>query len=77
MIASRVIVVRGSVSEDWGEFEFLTMPSPADRIMIARDGAENYATVVSVHHYPCPLGSGDQPTAEIVAKWTGSGGKLR
>lgn len=79
MIGAKVIVVRGSasVSEDWGEFQFLTMPSPADRIMVVRDGAENYATVISVHHYPAPTGSSETPRAEIVAKWTGSGAKLR
>ena len=79
MIRGKIVVVRGSaaVSEDWGEFEFLSMPSPADRIMVVRDGTENYATVLSVHHYPAPVGGDAQPQAEIVAKWTGSGAKLR
>lgn len=77
MIAAKVIVMRGSVSEEWGDFEFVEMPSPADRVMVAREGVENYATVISVHHYPAATGSGVQPTAEIVAKWTGSGKKLR
>ncbi|GAA0268772.1 hypothetical protein GCM10009127_05780 [Alteraurantiacibacter aestuarii] len=79
MICGKVIMVRGkdSLSEDWGEFEFLALPSPADRIMIIRDATENYSTVLAVHHHPCAAGSGDKPSAEIVAKWTGSGPKIR
>ena len=79
MVSGNLIVVRGTgnESEDWGEFEFLALPSPADRVMVVRAGAENYATVLSVHHYPCPAGSGGEPRIEVVAKWTGSGGRLR
>ncbi|ANY20802.1 hypothetical protein A6F68_02302 [Tsuneonella dongtanensis] len=67
----------GAVSEDWGEFDFVALPSPADRLQVIRDGTENYATVLSVHHQPSPVGSGHPPIAEVVAKWTGSGAKLR
>lgn len=79
MIRGRLIVVRGigDNSEDWGEYEFLTPPSPADRVMVTRDDAENYATVLSVHHYPRPVGGDDEPRIEVVAKWTGSGARLR
>ena len=77
MNEAKLTVLRGSVEEYWGEFEFLTMPSPADRIMVTRDGSENYATVISVHHYPVAKDSGEVPSAEIVAKWTGSAKKLR
>jgi len=79
MICGKIIMVRGkgSISEDWGEFEFLALPSPADRIMVVREGAENYGTVLAVHHYPCVAGSGDKPSAEVVAQWTGSGPKIR
>lgn len=79
MICCNVSVLRakGGESEDWGAFDFLSLPSPGDRIMIQREGAENYATVLSVHHCPSPAGQGEMPTAEVVAKWTGSGHKIR
>ena len=79
MIRGKISVVRGqgNISEDWGEYDFLSAPSPADRLMVERDGVPNYATVLSVHHSPSPVGSGGEPTVEVVAKWTGSGGKLR
>jgi len=79
MVCCNVSVVRGmgADSEDWGAFDFLSLPSPGDRLMIERDGAENYATVLSVHHSPSPISLGLEPTAEVVAKWTGSGHKLR
>jgi hypothetical protein len=80
MVVAKLIVERGSSpqgSEDWGEHEFLGLPSPADRIMVMYQGAENYLTVLCVHHQPQPRGSGIQPLAEVVAKWTGSLPKLR
>ena len=79
MVRCNVSVVRakGGESEDWGRFDFLSLPSPGDRVMIERDGAENYATVISVHHCPRPVGQDMDPTAEVVAKWTGSGHKIR
>ncbi|WFL76746.1 hypothetical protein P7228_12165 [Altererythrobacter arenosus] len=79
MISGKLIVVRGTAnqSEDWGEYEFLALPSPADRVMVQREGAENYATVLAVHHYPRQAGSSDDSTIEIVAKWTGSGPRIR
>ena len=79
MIKGTISIVRGraSTSEDWGEFEFLALPSPADRIMVERDGTEQYATVLSVHHRPVPRGGKGKPAVEIVAKWTGSGHKMR
>ena len=79
MVGGKLIVVRGraGTSEEWGDFDFLAIPSLGDRIMVSREGVENYVTVLSVHHYPVTQGSGDTPTAEIVAKWTGSAPKLR
>lgn len=79
MVSCQIVVVRGkaSSSEAWGEFDLLALPSPGDRIMIERDGAENYATVLSVHHYPVLSGEGLTPSAEVVAKWTGAGHKIR
>ena len=79
MITGRITVVRGkgAVSEDWGQFDFLALPSPSDRVMVTREGHENYATVLSVHHYPTPAGSAGEPSVEVVAQWTGSGGKIR
>jgi hypothetical protein len=79
MVSCQIMVVRGkaSNSEAWGEFDFLALPSPGDRIMIEKDGAENYATVLSVHHYPVPSGEQQTPIAEVVAKWTGAGHKIR
>lgn len=79
MVDAKILVVRGRVetSEDWGEFDFLALPSPGDRIMVSREGVANYATVLSVHHHPKIRGSGDRPSAEVVAKWTGSAPRLR
>lgn len=65
---------RGS-SQDWGHFAFLSAPSPGDRVAIARDGAQHYLTVLSVHHRPVAIaGESDpvEPAAEVVARWTGS-----
>lgn len=79
MVVSKLIMVHGKSgnSEEWGEFDFVSVPSPADRIVMRREGAENYATVLAVHHYPIVRGSGDNPIAEIVATWTGLAPKLR
>lgn len=79
MVCCNVIMVRGKggESEDWGAFNFLAMPSPGDRIMIERGGMQNYATVLSVHHCPSPAGHETPPTADVVARWTGSGHKIR
>lgn len=79
MICGNLIVVRGTGnnSEDWGEYEFLALPSPADRVMVIRDDAENYATVLSVHHFPRKAGTSEEARIEVVAKWTGSGARLR
>ena len=72
-------LVRGkaATSEDWGEHQFLALPSPGDRLMVERDGTEHYATVLAIHHAPLPAGDKGTPTVEVVAKWTGSGPKLR
>lgn len=79
MVVGKLIMVRGkpSNSEEWGEFDFLSLPSSGDRIVMSREGAENYATVLAVHHYPTVRGDCDTPSAEIVATWTGSAPKMR
>ncbi|GGD48278.1 hypothetical protein GRI62_08180 [Erythrobacter arachoides] len=79
MISGKVTLVRGkaATSEDWGSYDFLALPSPGDRLMVDGEGNAHYATVIAVHHTPRSSGSNDQPTIEIVAKWTGSGPKLR
>ena len=74
MARARLLVERGSLrdrSEDWGELEFLQLPSPGDRIAARREGEVNYLTVICVHHQPVAAGEG-QPGAQVVAKWTGS-----
>ncbi len=78
MQAARLLVERGSLraqSEDWGEYHFLSMPSPGDRVAVPREGQNHYLTVLSVHHQPvaaADAGSGE-PRADVVAKWTGAG----
>lgn len=80
MIAARLLVDRGAApdgSEDWGAYDFLALPSPADRIMVRHDGEDNFLTVLCVHHNPSLQGSGGNPTADVVTKWTGKRPKLR
>lgn len=78
MFSARLLVERGSVrfqSQDWGEYRFVSAPSPGDRIAAEHDGSTHYLTVISVHHKPVALGGdadGPHPSAEVVAKWTGS-----
>lgn len=79
MISCKVTVLhgKGGKSEDWGAFDFLGLPSPGDRLMLEKGADETYATVLSVHHQPTPSGEDGQPSAEVVAKWTGAAAKLR
>lgn len=80
MIVARLLVERGSTprpSEEWGQYDFLGLPSPGDRIMVNREDGENYLTVLCVHHQPSVHGSTVAPSAEVVAKWTGAAPKLR
>lgn len=74
MLTVKVLVERGSFrdkSQDWGEYDFLALPSPGDRISITREGKVNYLTVLCVHHQPAPAAGGQAPSAHVVAKWTG------
>ena len=76
MATARLLVERGSLrdrSEDWGEHDFLALPSPGDRIAAPRDNEMHYLTVLCVHHQAVPTGAGSAPSAQVVAKWTGSG----
>lgn len=80
--AGRLIVERGSIrdqSQDWGDYEFVSLPSPGDRIAAYYDGTTHYLTVICVHHRPIRLSDGEDrataaklPSAEVVAKWTSS-----
>ncbi len=75
MVSAELLVERGSYtdkSENWGNFGFLGLPSPGDRIAVAREGATHYLTVLCVHHRPTNLADGaGEPSAHVVAKWTG------
>jgi hypothetical protein len=76
MTRARLVVERGSLrdrSEEWGEFDFLAVPSPADRLTVTREGETNYLTVLCVHHQPVAAGEEGEPSACVVAKWTGAG----
>lgn len=76
MASARLLVERGPVraaSEDWGEFLFVSLPSPGDRIAADYNGATHYLTVICVHHKPAMAGnSGAAPSAAVVTKWTSS-----
>lgn len=79
-VSGKLLVERGNYdapSQDWGDFEFLGLPSPGDRIAALYDGSTHYLTVLCVHHRPVASAAearSDElvsPKAEIVAKWTG------
>ena len=76
MVTSRLLVERGSSkdpTQDWGEFHFLGLPSPADRIAVEYEGRVQYLTVLSVHHRPVPSGTTTEaPAGDVVTKWTGA-----
>ncbi|MBN9466309.1 hypothetical protein [Brevundimonas sp.] len=76
MVSARLLVERGAMkepSQDWGIYEFLALPSPADRIAVEYEGKVQYLTVFCVHHQPVRTGSdGAAPKGDVVAKWTGS-----
>lgn len=78
---ARLMVERGSVrdqSQDWGNYAFIALPSPGDRIAAEYDGAMHYLTVICVHHRPVVVRDDEEhkasvsPSAEVVAKWTSS-----
>jgi hypothetical protein len=76
MPVAKLLVERGvgrAPSQDWGNHEFLALPSPGDRIAASFDGGLHHLTVISVHHKPVPAGStGTSAQADVVAKWTSS-----
>lgn len=75
MVSARLLVERGAMrdpSQDWGEFDFLALPSPADRIAVEYEGKVQYLTVLCAHHRPTQSGGDLSPSAEVVAKWTGA-----
>ncbi len=76
----KLLVERGSYdapSQDWGDYAFLGLPSPGDRIAAHYEGETHYLTVLCAHHRPIAIegeeGSRElgSPKADIVAKWTG------
>lgn len=81
MITAKLLVERGSiheVSQDWGDYAFVALPSPGDRIAAHYNGNVHYMTVICVHHKPTPVRdeNGREPTgipaAHVVTKWTSS-----
>lgn len=79
MVTARLVIERGSVdqrSEDWGKFDFLAMPSPGDRVRVNRGAERHYLTVLCTHHNPAATDGGDTPSAEVVARWTGSDDRI-
>lgn len=76
MQIARLLVERGSLrdqSEDWGEHRFLALPSPGDRLAVQRGGENQYLTVICAHHQAVPVQGEGEPSAQVVAKWTGAG----
>lgn len=74
MVRAQLLVERGTLrdrSEDWGELDFLALPSPGDRVTAERDGKTQFLTVICIHHQPAAAGGGE-PRAAVVARWTGS-----
>lgn len=81
MFTAKLTVERGSIydkTQDWGEYGFVSLPSPGDRIAAYYNESTHYMTVICVHHRPVQLhveGKPDHdrsPTADVVAKWTSS-----
>ncbi len=82
-VCGRLLVERGNYdapSQDWGEYEFLGLPSPGDRIAARYEDDTHFLTVLCVHHQPVAVQVGERsggdrsPRAEVVAKWTGKQG---
>lgn len=76
MATARLLVERGSLkdqSEDWGDHDFVALPSPGDRIAAPRGNETHYLTVLCVHHQIVASAGAAVPSAQVVAKWTGSG----
>jgi hypothetical protein len=74
--SARLLVERGAIrnsSEDWGEYAFVSLPSPGDRIAAKYEGTIHYLTVICVHHKAYLLNDdAPAPAAEVVTKWTSS-----
>lgn len=79
MFIARLLVERGSIhdkSQNWGNHAFVSLPSPGDRIAAHYNDTMHHMTVICVHHRPVRIGAdgsqADEPTADVVAKWTSS-----
>lgn len=79
-VRCKLLVERGNYdapSQDWGDYEFIDLPSPGDRIAAQYEDELHYLTVLCAHHRPIAMACGDRsrelgnPHADIVAKWTG------
>lgn len=79
-VCCKLLVERGNYdapSQDWGNYEFMALPSPGDRIAAHYEGQLHYLTVLCAHHKPIAMSDSDRsrefgsPKADIVAKWTG------
>lgn len=79
MFIARLLVERGSIhdkSQDWGNYAFVSLPSPGDRIAAYYNDNTHHMTVICVHHRPVRTDAeGSQtegPAADVVTKWTSS-----
>lgn len=79
MFIATLLVERGSIhdrSQNWGDYAFVSLPSPGDRIAADYNGNTHHMTVICVHHRPVRISAdedlADGPRAEVVAKWTSS-----
>lgn len=74
MPIAKLLVERGvgrAPSQDWGDYDFLALPSPGDRVAVLFEADTHHLTVISVHHSPVPVGlSTARASANVVAKWT-------
>lgn len=79
MFIAKLLVERGSIhdrSQDWGDYAFVSLPSPGDRIAADYNDNMHHMTVICVHHRPVRInadaGQPDEAAAEVVARWTSS-----
>lgn len=77
MFIARLLDERGAIydkSQNWGNYAFVSLPSPGDRLVAHYNDNMLHMTIICVHHRPvCITADGrqaDEPAAEVVAKWT-------
>ena len=68
MMARIIVFPELGVREDWGEFEFVALPSVEDRVSAVHDGALRHLSVLEIFHLPRnPRAPNEQPEVRIVA----------